>query len=367
MLISFVGKILTLKDGLYMGTLGMLIAVSLLLFCVAVPCVITYKEVKCIKDNKPHYVLDASVVGLGYFLSYFELVFLHNVHNFSAFWHTQLYNEYVHPPLDPESWTTFFVLCGVGIVGYLILSATDVNKTPPLVTVLGMSAMFIGTCMMLAWGLQVFPDLFLIMVPVNVVLINVRIVRNKVLEYEIKEEETKLQRFLNKSKRWPLYAFVLMFPLLGICIGILVLFGQRPDAAIRAFTETSEWNLSMHEAPQNLYVDEHYLCTVAAGGHKAVVKPLRKGLRHGHEVIVNRQLCIANAFEQVLEEKTPRFHKRVRHFYDTYGFPIAKLIRTKWMADIVYFLMKPLEYFFLFVLYLVDVNPENRIAVQYTK
>ena len=27
------------------------------------------------------------------------------------------------------------------------------------------------------------------------------------------------------------------------------------------------------------------------------------GVRHGHPVVVNRQLCIANAFEQVLEEK----------------------------------------------------------------
>ncbi|MCI8410571.1 MAG: hypothetical protein HFJ09_15130 [Lachnospiraceae bacterium] len=36
-------------------------------------------------------------------------------------------------------------------------------------------------------------------------------------------------------------------------------------------------------------------------------------------VVVNRQLCIAKAFEQILEERTPRFHKYVRHIYDTYG------------------------------------------------
>ncbi|HNX64697.1 MAG TPA: hypothetical protein PKI60_05880 [Oscillospiraceae bacterium] len=34
--------------------------------------------------------------------------------------------------------------------------------------------------------------------------------------------------------------------------------------------------------------------------------------------------------------------------------------------DIIYIVMKPLEYLFLFVLYLFDLNPENRISMQYT-
>ena len=112
-------------------------------------------------------------------------------------------------------------------------------------------------------------------------------------------------------------------------------------------------------------MDEHYLCTVAAGGHRRIVKPLRNGRRHGHEVIVNRQLCVANAFEQLLEERTPRLHRAVRGLYDRCGYPIAKHIRTKAAADIVYLLMKPLEWLFLAALYLCDVRPENRIAVQY--
>ena len=115
-----------------------------------------------------------------------------------------------------------------------------------------------------------------------------------------------------------------------------------------------------------MHYDEHYLCTVAAGGHRRVVKPLRLGIRHGHRVIVNRQLCVANAFEQVLEERTPRFHRAVRNFYDRYGFPIARLIHSKYIADLVYFIMKPLEWVFLLVLYLTCTDPENRIAVQYT-
>ena len=74
------------------------------------------------------------------------------------------------------------------------------------------------------------------------------------------------------------------------------------------------------------------------------------GYRHGHKIIVNRQLLVANAFENLLEEKLPNLHKIIRNFYDKYGFPIAKLINTKIKSDIVYFLMKSLEYFFVFIL-----------------
>lgn len=35
------------------------------------------------------------------------------------------------------------------------------------------------------------------------------------------------------------------------------------------------------------------------------------------------------------------------------------------VADIIYLLMKPLEWFFVMVIYLVDKKPEDRIAVQY--
>lgn len=61
----------------------------------------------------------------------------------------------------------------------------------------------------------------------------------------------------------------------------------------------------------------------------------------------------------------PKTHRRIRDFYDTYGFPLAKRIRSPYAADAVYFLMKPLEWIFLAVIYAVDVRPENRIAVQY--
>ena len=302
---------------------------------------------------------------------------------FSADWQTQLYNSQKHQPIYTGSLPTFITIAVIGIAGLCVLNLIRVNRTPPLIPVLAMSALYLGVLLSIVFTIHVFDfgrmglfELYLLLPPIAFILMSLRVIFCIIREYYPSpdrmskvEESSALSSFsgiLNNSKRWPLTALIMMIPLLGIMICILMIFGQAPDAAIKAFTETADFRLSQKIPPQQLYYDEHYLCTVAAGGDRKVVKPLRMGIRHGHPVVVNRQLCVANAFEQVLEERTPRFHKAVRSFYDTYGFPVARLIRTKEAADIVYFIMKPLEWVFLIVLYLTDVHPEDRIAMQYT-
>ena len=299
-------------------------------------------------------------------------------------WSVQLKNLEVHTPIFSEAAPTIIFIFTIGIAGYLYLRVRPLKKIPPLMAIISMSAMYLWVIEVLVFTVQVFKgdlsgdnllDVYLLVYPVCIICIVARTVISKVHEWqEYEMERAKIQsnlllnfadKILSNSKLWPIYAIVFMFPLLGIIIGILLLFGQAPDSVIKAWTETADWTLSLKEAPQNIEYDEHYLCTVAAGGHKKIVKPIRKGIRHGHEVIVNRQLCIANAFEQILEEKTPRFHKLVRGIYDRYGFPVARLIKSKWIADIIYILMKPLEWIFLAVIYMSDVHPENRIATQY--
>ena len=167
------------------------------------------------------------------------------------------------------------------------------------------------------------------------------------------------------SRRWALYALLLMLPLLCVIVVILLLFGQKPDSVIRAFTETADWTLSTKVPPPEVMVDAHYLCTVALRGHEKLVRPTRMGLRRGERIVVNRQLCVANAFEQLLEERTPRLHRAVRKLYDTYGYPVSRHIRTPLAADVVYLIMKPLEWLFVAALYLFDAKPEDRIARQY--
>jgi len=113
--------------------------------------------------------------------------------------------------------------------------------------------------------------------------------------------------------------------------------------------------------------DGHYLCTVSAKEHKKMVRPIRAGIRRGELIPVYRQLLIANALETIFEQYLPTIHKIIRNFYDKYSYPISKHIHSKWSADVIYLLMKPLEWFFHIVLYTVDKNPENRIHVQYSE
>ena len=109
----------------------------------------------------------------------------------------------------------------------------------------------------------------------------------------------------------------------------------------------------------------HYLCTVAAQGYPGLVKPLRTGRRHGQPIVVNRQLCIANAFEDLLHERTPRLGRHLRCVYDRLARPVCKYLQHPLPASVVYLLMKPAEWLFLAVLYLCDRQPEIRINRMY--
>lgn len=335
------------------------------------------------RDKKVTRLYDGITIGLGvcYSFLYESIV---DQYIMKAQWWQRLWGTQLHQPVWTESWVTIAVLSLAGVFGYLLLTFVPLHKLPPLLTVFGIAGMYLGTAQCILWCIQVSAnDIGLCVFPANCILIAVRTIRVKMQEWrEMQEEEGRLEdsregqegacrnrsgwyRVLYNATYWPLLAFLLMWPLLGVLLAWLVLFGQRPDAVIKAWTETADWRLSAQTAPPNVQIDEHYLCTVAAGGHKRVVKPIRMGKRHGHLVVVNRQLCIANAFEQILEERMPGLHRIVRRFYDTYGFPVARLIRTKIAADVVYILMKPLEWMFLTVIYLCDTKPENRIAVQY--
>ena len=290
-------------------------------------------------------------------------------------WTAQLYNSELHAPIATWTWPTLITVFTVSIIGYLTLRFWKLNQLPPLVAALAIGALYLGTVLCIVWCVQFFRHSFwLCLFPLNLILINAKVIKEVIhdwngLPHDVPVEKTKLILFfhnlLYKAQHWTWIGFLLALPLLGILIAVLTLFGQAPDSIIQAWTETSDWTLSQQVAPQNIHMDMHYLCTVAAGGHKKVVKPLRVGKRHGHRVLVNRQLCIANAFEQLLEERIPRIHRVIRNSYDKYGYPIAKHIRSPYAADLVWFLMKPLEWFFLIVLYLFDRKPENRIAVQY--
>ena len=295
-------------------------------------------------------------------------------------WNESIFSFELHTPISTERVLTVVIFILVAIVGYIVLRFIKLNKLSPLILVLAISALYIGIIIAILWICQVIKinivNFTLILFPFNIIVIFIKVIKDIIIKWnsEYKDNKNTLRRnrlinlcnkILNNALNWPWLALIFMLPLLGVIIGILALFGQEPDSIVKAFTETAEWNLSTRLPAQSLEYDGHYLCTVAAGGHKKVVKPIRLGRRGEKYIVVNRQLCIANAFEQIIEEKTPRFHHKVRSFYDKYGYPIAKHINNKYTADFVYILMKPLEWIFLIVIYLCDNKPENRIAIQY--
>lgn len=297
------------------------------------------------------------------------------------------YGTSVHSPIQSSHMLTIIVILLIGYISYIFIREKR-TKLSPLVYVINLALILITNILgaviviQLSNNLLVFEDslikpfylvYFMMLFPFNFLICSIMLIRQLNHEYATKmfkiEFKNKLLGYMNeiiiKSNNWTLIAFALSLPILIFIVMILTLFGQQPDSIIKAFTETSDWTLSQQISPPPVAFDDHYLCTVSLRGHRKIVKPKRYGIRRGERIVVNRQLMVANAFEEVIQEKMPKTHRVIRYIYDKYGFPLSKVITTQISADIVYILMKPLEYFFLICIYSVDTNPENRIEKQY--
>jgi hypothetical protein len=165
-----------------------------------------------------------------------------------------------------------------------------------------------------------------------------------------------------------LFGAVLRMPAIaGIYAVIAAVVHHDKFGAVAVFTKTcshtfSTIPLTITESTH----DCHYLCTVAARGHTWLARPERIGVRRGRPIVVNRQLAIANAFEDMLHERTPRFGAFARRVYDRLGLPVSRLIRGPWLADLVFIAMKPAEWLFFVALLLFDPRkPEERIDRMY--
>lgn len=287
-----------------------------------------------------------------------------------------------HTPLHSEYAWIIWTIVILGYIGLTVLGIFKPEKLPPLVSAFSIACTVLGIVagiflyIQLARNYEWLPFIFCLLYFANIILLAIRRIRYHITEHVriAQERETAyrtkfgawLGKVMSKISTMTLFSFALIFPIAAILEILSLIFGQGADGFIKAFTMTADWTFSTQIPPPPLEYDGHYLCTVAAGGHKKVVKPLRYGKRIGHYIVVNRQLLIANAFEDLIAEKIPKFHKAVRGFYNKYGYPISRHITTPLCADIVYIVMKPFEYIFVSVLYLFDSQPENRIAVQYS-
>ena len=286
---------------------------------------------------------------------------------------------FTHSPIFLEKMPILTIITLVCVASFFIAKYCK-KVLPPLITVFTFVFIYIGMIISVAWIVQLSKNFFnfsvimLMLYPLNYIILCITLIRDTIKQTieeneNLKEHKNKVIIFLYmitiKISQIPLIAFALLTPFMGIILIILKLFGHEPTYFSDVFTQTSDWTFSQQISPPPIEYSGHYLCTVAAGGHKNIVKPLRYGKRHGHIIVVNRQLQIANAFEELLAEYAPRAHRFIRAIYDKYGYPISKHITGKLRADFVYIIMKPLELLFLFVLYMFSINPEERVNRQY--
>lgn len=358
-----------------------LLSLACAIIVIVLPIIFTVINIKKIIKKTKSLRFETIAFTLGIVLAVFAYALLEPVNYQDAI--NASNGPVLHEAFNQYHLLTLLVFWGIGLLAYFILKFH--KKTfPPLVEAVLMSGVYIGiivsvfVCIQLIAGFKadyayIFIIVYLYLFLLNYFLLSINLLINIAGQKAEEQKELNYKNaFLQNCSKW-LYkgvnayigAVVFMIPLLALLVIILTLFGQQPDSVIKAFTETSDWILSTKVSPPPIENGGHYLCTVSLRGHEKLVKPVRYGIRNGNRIVVNRQLCISNAFEQLIMEKTPKFHRAIRNFYDTYGYPVSKLIKRAWVADIIYLIMKPLEWLFLIVLYTFDQKPEDRIAKQY--
>ena len=94
------------------------------------------------KKKSVFFMIDLITIFLAVVLQLVYLAFCNIM--FEVDWQAQLYNAQKHQPIFTGSLPTFITIAVLGAVGFCILNLINVNKTPPLIPVLAMSAMYLG-------------------------------------------------------------------------------------------------------------------------------------------------------------------------------------------------------------------------------
>ncbi|GGX34105.1 DUF6688 domain-containing protein [Aquimarina muelleri] len=360
----------------------MFAGIVLLIFLITIICVlvIIFKKVK--KSISTIEIILSVIYILSLFLFLFGLI-IHSAPFYIAI-----------DPVDLECYSPFsnkhyptLLLYGIlfNISSFLIWQKG--RKLPPLTLVLSLIFLCIGSFINFAILFQITGHntesldiykgndgiLFFILAPIVSLLISILLITKIIMEEKTESQNRTYQNsvlnycntFLAKKMDETVWALILLFPVFLLITIILTLFGQETDSIIKVFTDTTTWTFSQKSHPPILDHKGHYLCTVAAKGNPKIVKPVRLGKRHGKNIIVNRQLQIANAFEEMIQDFSPKMHHLIRTNYDNYGYNLSKNINTEIGSNITYFVMKPLEWFFLICLYSFCNTPEQKITKQY--
>lgn len=130
------------------------------------------------------------------------------------------------------------------------------NKLHPIIITLLLSGTIICSTYMLLFITQVafkhgFNDWLLLVFPINYIICSIKLHIDTIKKPQnniVKVKETKALNAIYNNENLTSISLVMTIPLLAITISILCMFGQRPDEALQAFFETSDWNLSKYNS-----------------------------------------------------------------------------------------------------------------------
>lgn len=125
---------------------------------------------------------------------------------------------------------------------------------------------------------------------------------------------------------------------LGILSYIITILGTLPLWVISLILSRKHYLSLPDSPPRNCFV-----VTSALRGHELFVGPFSKIERDGVVRVANQQLLTFWKFESIWQDRFPGTHRIFRRIYNRVGPGVARRIRTKLAADIVYLLIKPFE------------------------
>ena len=169
--------------------------------------------------------------------------YLYNLLNFSDY-----------APIASSSMLTIITILVIGVISYTIIRIKKV-KWSPLVIIVSMGGILICSIEMLIFIVQISNKListttslmpFFVLFPLNYILCSLRAKREiiQTRKEELKEKENKVS-IINDPNNWEIISVIFAIVIFIVMTGILMLFGQRADELIKAFSQTKGWLLSI--------------------------------------------------------------------------------------------------------------------------
>lgn len=168
-----------------------------------------------------------------------------------ASWSDELLFYKKHPPIMWEAMPTVVVVSLIGVIGYVVLSIIPLKKMKQSTIVFLIGAMYCGIYECIMWSVQVMEVWPLCVFPINCIVIALKTIRYKSMQCNQVCKESDVA--IKNAENWVVDAFFRMWVILGCVVVILMAVGQKPSYIIESWTETSEWKISIHEEPRNIY------------------------------------------------------------------------------------------------------------------